>query len=57
MEKDVIHIHGQDIVVNRGAAKAFQGVDWALMALTVFVVFITVLLIAFFLGALAGGAE
>ena len=29
MAKDVIHVHGKDVIVREDTAKAFRGVHWA----------------------------
>jgi hypothetical protein len=55
MSKDVIHVHGQDLVVREDTAKAFRGVNWALISIAAFVAITTILTIIFFFsGALDG---
>ena len=56
MSKDVIHVHGQDLVVREDTAKAFHGVNWALISIGSFVVITAVLTIIFFLNAASDGS-
>ena len=51
MSKDVIQVHGEDVVVREDTAKAFRGVNWALISIAAFVVITLFLLIAFFFSA------
>ncbi len=51
MAKDVIHTHGEDVVVREDTAKAFRGVNWALASVAGFIVITAILFIVFFFGA------
>ena len=51
MSKDVIQVHGEDVVVREDTAKAFRGVNWALLSIGAFVVIAFILLSIFFFGA------
>ncbi|MFT3744804.1 MAG: hypothetical protein QM785_11000 [Pyrinomonadaceae bacterium] len=55
MAKDVIHLHGQDLVVREDTAKAFRGVHWALWSIAAFVLISGVLFAIFFMGAASDG--
>ncbi len=55
MSKDVIHVHGEDVVVREDTAKAFRGVNWAIMSIAGFVIITAVLFAAFFWNAAGDG--
>lgn len=55
MAKDVIHTHGQDVVVREDTAKAFRGIHWALWSIAGFVIIAAVIFGVFFLGAAKDG--
>ncbi len=55
MSKDVIHRDGEDVVVREDTAKAFRGVNWALMSIGVFVLVAAVLLVILFTRAASDG--
>ena len=55
MSKDVIHVEGEDKVVREDTAKAYRGVNWALMSVGAFLVIALILLAIFFLGAAKDG--
>lgn len=48
MSKDVIQIHGEDVVVREDTAKAFRGVHWALISLAAFILISGLLFVIFF---------
>lgn len=56
MSKDVIHVHGQDVVVREDTAKAFRGVHWALWSIGGFVLITALVTIIFFLDASSDGS-
>lgn len=47
MAKDVIKVNGEDTVVREDTAKAFRGVNWALISIGAFIVMAAVLAIIF----------
>ena len=51
MSKDVINVRGEDVVVREDTAKAFRGVNWALLSIGAFIVITFILLFIFFFGA------
>ena len=51
MSKDVIHTHGEDVIVREDTAKAFRGVNWGLISLAAFIIIAGILFVAFFFGA------
>ena len=55
MSKDVINVHGEDIVVREDAAKAFRGVNWALLSITAFIAITGLLFIVLFWNAARSG--
>jgi heme/copper-type cytochrome/quinol oxidase subunit 2 len=55
MAKDVIHTHGQDVVVREDTAKAFRGVNWALWSIGAFVLIVAAVFAIFMLGAARDG--
>lgn len=56
MAKDVIHLHGQDVTVREDTAKAFRGVDWALISIAAFILIVTAMMVLFFFGAFRDGS-
>ena len=48
MAKDVISVDGEDVVVREDTAKAYRGVNWALMSIGAFVLIALVVFITFF---------
>ena len=54
MSKDVIQVHGEDVVVREDTAKAFRGVNWALLSIAAFVLIALILLVTFFFSAATG---
>ena len=55
MSKDVINVHGQDVVVREDTAKAFRGVHWAMISIAAFVIIAGVLMFVFFAGSAIDG--
>lgn len=55
MSKDVIQVDGEDVVVREDTAKAFRGVNWAIISIAAFVLIAGVLFAIFFLGATRDG--
>jgi hypothetical protein len=55
MSKEVIHRDGEDVVVREDTAKAFRGVNWALISIGAFVIIAGILFAVFFLGAAGDG--
>jgi hypothetical protein len=52
MSKDVIRVHGDDVVVREDTAKAYRGVNWALISVAAFILITATLFIIFtFTGA------
>jgi len=47
MSKDVVHIDGEDVVVREDTAKAYRGVNWAIVSIAAFVIITALLLITF----------
>jgi hypothetical protein len=56
MAKDVINVEGKDVVVREDTAKAYRGVNWALISIVGFVVIAAILFIVFFVGAARDGS-
>ena len=55
MSKDVINVDGQEVVVREDTAKAYRGVNWALLSIAAFVLITAVLFAVFFLRAAGDG--
>ena len=55
MSKDVIHLHGKDLIVREDTAKAFRGVNWALISIAAFVIITALLFTALFYSAARNG--
>jgi len=48
MAKDVIQVNGEDRVVREDTAKAFRGVNWALVSIAGFILIMGILFLVFF---------
>ncbi len=55
MSKDVIHVHGEDVVVREDTAKEFRGVNWAFVSIAAFIIIAAILFITFFIVGTTGG--
>lgn len=55
MSKDVISLHGEDVVVGEDTAKASRGVNWALMSVIGFVAITAALFVIFSFTAASDG--
>ncbi len=55
MSKDVINVDGKDVAVREDTAKAFRGVNWALVSVAGFVIITAIVFAIFFLGAARDG--
>ncbi len=53
--KDVIHTHGEDLVVPVEEARAFRGVHWALWSIGAFVLISAIVFFLFFTKAASDG--
>jgi len=51
MSKDVITVHGEDVVVREDTAKAYRGGDWAMISLAAFIVITAIVLFSFVFSA------
>jgi len=51
MSKDVINVHGEDVVVREDTAKAFRGVNWAMISIGAFIAIMIVVAIVFFVNS------
>lgn len=47
MAKDVIHVDGKDVVVREDTAKAWRGVNWAIISIGAFVLIVAGLAVIF----------
>lgn len=56
MAKDVIQVDGENVIVREDTAKAFRGVNWALMSIAAFVLIAGLLFFFFFAGAVQDGS-
>lgn len=56
MAKDVIHVDGEDVIVREDTAKAWRGVNWAIISVLGFVLIAAVLFAVFFLRAARDGS-
>jgi hypothetical protein len=56
VSKDVIHVDGEDVVVREDTAKAFRGVNWALVSIAAFVIIAAFLFISFFVIGTSDGS-
>ena len=57
MSREVIHMHGEDIVVREDTAKAFRGVNWATASIIAFGLITAVLMIVLFFAGTVGDRE
>jgi len=48
MSKDVINVHGEDVVVREDTAKAFRGVNWAVISIGAFIAIMVIVAVVFF---------
>lgn len=55
MSKDTINVDGKDVVVREDTAKAYRGVNWALISIGAFIIILGVVFAIFFLGAASDG--
>lgn len=55
MSKDVISVDGQDVVVREDTAKAYRGVNWALMSVIAFIAITGALFVIFSISAASDG--
>lgn len=55
MSKQVITVHGEDLVVREDTAKSFRGVYWALISLLAFIVIAAILFLGGFLKLASSG--
>ena len=53
MSRDVIHVDGEDVTAREDTAKAFRGVNWAIVSIVGFVVITAAVFMFFFFGATA----
>ena len=51
MAKDVINVDGKDVVVREDTAKAYRGVNWALLSIALFILIIAVVAATFFMSS------
>lgn len=56
MSREVIHVHGQDIVVREDTAKAFRGLNWAMISIFAFAAITALLFIVLFMNAAKEGS-
>lgn len=56
MAKEVINIDGKDVTVREDTAKAFHGVNWALLSIGAFVLITGLLFFIFFFAAAKDGS-
>ena len=55
MSNQVIHTNGEDVVVREDTAKAFRGVNWALLSIGAFILIAGILFLFFFWGSAKDG--
>lgn len=55
MSKDVITVHGQDVVVREDTAKAYRGVNWMIIVMVSIVVIVAAVTAVFFLQSARDG--
>lgn len=55
MSKDVINVRGEDVVVREDTAKAYRGVNWAIISIGGFVLIVAILFVAFLIRATRNG--
>ena len=56
MSKDVIHVHGEDVVVGEDTAKAYRGVNWAMISIGSFIAIIIIVAFLFFVNSGKNGS-
>ncbi len=56
MSKDVISVHGEDVAVREDTAKAFRGVNWAIISIGAFVVIAAIIFFTLFISSTTGGS-
>ncbi len=56
MAKDVIHVHGEDVVVGEDTAKAYRGVNWAMISIGSFIAIIMILAFIFYINSGKSGS-
>ena len=55
MAKDVIHVHGKDVVVREDTARAFRGIHWAVTVVIICLAIIGFVTVGFFYKASRDG--
>ena len=55
MSEQVIHTNGKDVVVREDTAKAFRGVNWALLSIAAFLLIMVTMFFIFFWGSAKDG--
>lgn len=55
MSKDVISLHGHDVVVREDTAKSFRGVNWAIASVLAFILIAAALFVVFTFTAATDG--
>lgn len=55
MSRDVIIVDGEKTVVREDAAKAYRGINWALISIFAFILIVALIAIGFFLKAASSG--
>ena len=55
MSKDVIQVHGEDVVVREDTAKAYRGVNWAFLSIGGFILIMAIVAAIFLLRASGDG--
>jgi hypothetical protein len=55
MSNEVIHKDGEDVVVREDTAKAFRGVNWAIISILAFVVIAGIITVVLFVGGASDG--
>ena len=55
MSKDTIKVDGEEVVVREDTAKAYRGVNWALISIGAFILILGAVFAFFFIGAASDG--
>lgn len=55
MSKEVISVDGEDVVVREDTAKAYRGVNWAIVSIIGFVVIAALVFFVFFMRSASDG--
>lgn len=55
MSKEVISVDGEDVVVREDTAKAYRGVNWAIVSIIGFVVIAALIFLLFFMRSASDG--